>query len=293
MRTFAAVAAAMSLALAGCAVPAETAQTAQASDDPPASEPSLTGTEWQLVEMTVGDVTTPMPPELDAVLRFDGEGGFSARACNLMKGEVAITEDQLVFGDEIMSTLAGCFDLRGEVDGVLGSVTGEPVRWHIDGGQLRLAAPVEGTTLIYRVRDSIYPHASARELLSGQRSGYQYRLAYEGSGEDLELSLDWRAGPGQPWGTGRPATPDPGESALWSLAVAEFTGEALVGGFVPAETVRVTHQFEAGGPVVDLPVYSVDSTTWKVAAGFVPGHSPPGSRIVGYDAAGRVTDEHG
>lgn len=291
MRTFAA--AALSLALAGCAEPADTAESTQVSDRLPASEPSLTGTEWQLVEMTVGDVTTPMPAELDAVLRFDGEGGFSARACNGMSGEVAITEDQLVFGDEIVSTEMGCFDLRGEVDHALGSVTGEPVRWHIDGGQLRLAAPVEGTTLIYRVRDSIYPHASARELLSGQRSGFQYRLAVDGSGEDLKLMLDWRQGPGQPWGMGKLATPEPGESALWSLTFAEFAGQALVGGFVPAETVRVTHQFKADGPVVDLPVYSVDSTTWKVAAGFVPGHSPPGSRIVSYDAAGQVTDESG
>jgi hypothetical protein len=241
--------------------------------------------------MTVAGATTQVTPELDAVLRFDGEGGFSALACNELGGTADVSDNSLVLS-EIFTTDMDCSaQPGGEIDDALGGLAGAAVRWSIAGEQLRLTG-TDGTSLTYRVRASIYPHASAREVVSGERSGFQYRLAVDGSGDDIGLHLDWREGAGRRWGTQGHGAPAATEPPLWTLIWAEMAAEVFVGGFVPAETVRVTHRSEAGAPEVDLPVYSLDGSGWKVAVGFVPAHSPD-SQLVGYDDAGGVTAEWG
>lgn len=159
--------------------------------------------------MTVAGATTQVTPELDAVLRFDGEGGFSALACNELGGTADVSDNSLVLS-EIFTTDMDCSaQPGGEIDDALGGLAGAAVRWSIAGEQLRLTG-TDGTSLTYRVRASIYPHASAREVVSGERSGFQYRLAVDGSGDDIGLHLDWREGPaggGARRATARPLPP--------------------------------------------------------------------------------------
>ncbi|MBA2388910.1 MAG: META domain-containing protein [Geodermatophilaceae bacterium] len=240
--------------------------------------------------MTVGGLTTQVPPSIDAVLRFDGAGSYSARACNYMGGSAEIDDDSLVLGLGSMTEM-GCMDLRADIDAVLGAVTGESVRWAIAGEELTLAAP-GGTTLTYRVRETIYPDAAAQEVLSGERAGYQYRLAVENSDGNLGLNVHYRAAPGRPWGRQRIGAPYSGGRALDPLIEAPIAEEFLIGGFVTADTVRVTHRAGEGAPAVDVALHPSGDPSWKVAAGFVAEHSA-GSRIVGYDVAGEVTAEWG
>jgi len=137
MRTLAAVAAIL-CALAGCARAATPDPTP--SDAPADSGSSLTGTEWQLVEMTVGGLTTQVPPSIDAVLRFDGAGSYSARACNYTGGSAEIDDDSLVLGLGSMTAMA-CRHMGADIDQVLGGLADESVRWAIAGEELTLAAP--------------------------------------------------------------------------------------------------------------------------------------------------------
>jgi len=158
--------------------------------------------------MTVAGATTQVTPELDAVLRFDGEGGFSALACNELGGTADVSDNSLVLS-EIFTTDMDCSaQPGGEIDDALGGLAGAAVRWSIAGEQLRLTG-TDGTSLTYRVRASIYPHASAREVVSGERSGFQYRLRWTVPTTSASTSTGGRgpAGGGARRATARPLPP--------------------------------------------------------------------------------------
>src|SRR5262245_34387299 len=77
-------------------------------------EPELAGTDWVLVEFTVGGHTTAVPAETDSDLQFDGKGHFKARACNWGGGEAVLDGQQLRLrgGSE---TDMGCSDSDAEI----------------------------------------------------------------------------------------------------------------------------------------------------------------------------------
>ncbi|MCA1755251.1 MAG: META domain-containing protein [Spirochaeta sp.] len=71
--------------------------------------PSISGTEWQLVEIRMMNdrVIVPEAPGLYTA-RFAGDGGFAARAdCNRLSGSYADIDSQLLFGP-LASTKALC-----------------------------------------------------------------------------------------------------------------------------------------------------------------------------------------
>jgi hypothetical protein len=51
---------------------------------------SLLRTEWQLTQVVGPSRTWSPPPGTEAILRFDGDGHFSATACNAFGGPVRI-----------------------------------------------------------------------------------------------------------------------------------------------------------------------------------------------------------
>jgi heat shock protein HslJ len=71
------------------------------------SDHSLTGTEWQLTTVVGPSRTWSPPPAVDAVLRFDGDGHFSATACNYYNGPVRIDAGLLRPG-RMLATAMGC-----------------------------------------------------------------------------------------------------------------------------------------------------------------------------------------
>ena len=145
---------------------------------------SLTRTEWQLTSVVEPSGTWSPQPEGDAVLRFDGEGHFSATAGNYYGGLVRIDGD-LLHVRRRFGTLMGCVGARRAVEEAFRGVVDGWVRWTISGDQLWLDKP-DGRGLRFRVCDSIYPSRELRPLLQGQRNGGDYRLG-------------WQAGDGSSW----------------------------------------------------------------------------------------------
>lgn len=132
------------LVAAACAESAATSVPVDAQ--PTATEPLLLGTEWQLVDAVVEGEHLPLDG-IDAVLRFDEDGGFSATACNSQHGEVALALTTLTFTPEFTSA-KNCVDRVMDVDGVFWSMFGQAAQWSVVDEQLTLIGPA---TLTFRL----------------------------------------------------------------------------------------------------------------------------------------------
>lgn len=124
--------------------------------------PTLQNTEWQLVDAVVGGRRLPLDG-IDAVLRFDGDGGFSAKACNYQLGEVEVGPTELTLKPHLTSARY-CYDRSMDVDEAFASLGGQPISWSVADEVLTLTGAV---TLTYRVRSSIYPTAGGSETPAG------------------------------------------------------------------------------------------------------------------------------
>ncbi|MBA3524355.1 MAG: META domain-containing protein [Geodermatophilaceae bacterium] len=256
---------------------------------PPNDGPTLALTEWQLVDAVVGGQTLPVEG-LDAVLRFDGDGGFSSDGCNDGEG-TAVVQSSTVTLTSTYVTEVYCDGPDGELQAALDELVGAPIRWTISSGQLTLTAAT-GTTLTYRVRASIYPHEGAEEILSGERGSAQYRLAVSLSdtGELAALVFEAREAPGRPWGWSAAAVD--GDPSLYSLVGGDVGADHFVAGAVPGTAVRATHQASAQAAPVELTVYPTDDPERSVVAGFVVEHGRDDT-VVAYGADGAMVARSG
>jgi heat shock protein HslJ len=285
--------------------------TAVASASPTAAsptaggpEPELAGTDWVLVEFTVDGHTTTVPAEIDSDLQFDGKGHFSAKACNWGGGEAVLDGQQLhVRGGP--DTDMGCSDSDAEIQdavfGVMGSgppcsepicIRGGPpsaaVYWSIAQHRLVLRA-AGGDTLIYQVRDPIYPTRDATTIIAGERAGSRYRVALSKFDDGrTKVVLETRA-PGEHWYVDGmpPRVAGPMDSYLLS----PLGDEDMVAGVVPSSAVRVIYRDPALTGGIKLKLYDVEGARWKVFAGFVP-HTGPNitapDTITAYDTHGQI-----
>jgi heat shock protein HslJ len=244
----------------------------------------LVGTEWQLLESSVGGSTTAVPAEVDAVVRFDGDGGWSAHGCNYIGGGVEIDGMHLSFDDEMSSTDMACDDPVGDIDTAVTSVLRGDVDAAIDGDELTLTGP-GGDWLRLEVRDGIFPSRTMTPLDEGTRGEGDYRFGYEGGEGGPYVSWEFRAAPGRPWGfagSGPPSDPhrpDP-------LGGAAEERVSFVFGVIGADVVRVVYEPPSGEPTeLDLYPLGSDFPGWQAYGGFVE-QPVAGSRVVTYDAVG-------
>jgi heat shock protein HslJ len=249
------------------------------------SDHSLTVTEWQLTTVVGPSRTWSPPPEVDAVLRFDGDGHFSATACNHYSGPVRIDAGLLRLG-RMLATAMGCSGPLGEVEAAFVAVVDGEVRWAINGDELRLDKPY-GRGLRFRVRDTIYPSRELRPLLQGRRDGGDYRFGWQAGEAGIGLEFEWRDGPGKPWGfAGMNRPPD------WAVPRPDLlTGGAgrdgFVFGVVPRTSARVVCRPPAGRPAVELRLFTVPGArTWRAFGGFVD-QPRDGSVVIAFDSDGR------
>jgi heat shock protein HslJ len=191
------------LAAAACGSEPDLARTGDAAPAP------LAGTEWQLVEMSVGGSATAVPAEVDAVVRFDGEGGWSAHGCNFIGGSVEIDGMRLSFDDGVSSTDMVCTGSVEDIDTAVTTVLRGDVDAAIDGEELTLVGP-GGDWLRLEVRDGVFPSRTMTPLDEGTRGEGDYRFGYERGEGGPHASWEFRAAPGSPWefaGSGPPSNP--------------------------------------------------------------------------------------
>jgi heat shock protein HslJ len=252
---------------------------------PAAAAPtSLAGVEWQLVRVVGPDRDWRPPAGVDAVLRFDGQGGFSATACNHFGGPVRVAGHRLRLG-QMVSTSMGCGGPAGSVERAFLAVMDGEVGWAVEAGELRLDKP-DGRGLRFRERDTIYPGRDLRPLLRGRRDGGDYRLGYSVDQGSAALSWEWRDGPGRPWGYAgmnrELAWPVPRPDAM----AGDAADGRFVFGVVDVRTARAAYLPPGGRPAVQLERFDLAAARgWWVFGGFVP--ERPGGIVIAYDATGR------
>jgi heat shock protein HslJ len=275
------------LAAAGCGSGSHAGRASSGAADVRQDRPddSLTRTEWQLTSVVEPSRTWSPPPEVDAVLRFDGQGHFSATACNHYGGPVRIDGDLLHVG-QMFGTQMGCVGARRAVEAAFLDVVDGQVRWAISGDELRLDKP-GGRGLRFRVRDTIYPSRELEPLLQGHRHGGDYQFGWQAGNERISLEWEWRDAPGKPWGfagmTREPDLPVPGPDPLAGGA----GHDGFVFGVVPRATARVVCQPPAGQPAVELQLFTVPGArTWRAFGGFVD-QPHIGSVVIAFDGSGR------
>ncbi len=244
----------------------------------------LVGTEWQLLETSVSGSTTSVPAEVDAVVRFDGEGGWSAHGCNHIGGGVEIDGMRLSFDDAVSTTAMGCPDPVGAIDTAVTTVLHGDVDAAIDGEELTLTGP-GGDWLRLEVRNGIFPSRTMTPLDEGTRGEGDYRFGYESGEGRPYASWEFRAAPGSPWGfasSGPPSDshrPDP-------LGGAAEAPVSFVFGIIGADVARVTYEPPSGeATVLDLFPLGSDFPDWQAYGGFVE-QPAAGSHVVTYDAVG-------
>jgi heat shock protein HslJ len=244
----------------------------------------LVGTEWQLLETSVSGSTTAVPAEVDAVVRFDGEGGWSAHGCNYIGGGVEIHGMRLSFDDTSSSTAMGCADPAGSIDTAVTTVFRGDVDAAIDGEELTLTGP-GGDWLRLEVRDGVFPSRTMTPLDEGTRGEGDYRFGYESGEGGPYASWEFRAAPGSPWGfadSGPPSDPhrpDP-------LGGAAEEPVSFVFGIIGADVARVTYEPPSGeATVLNLFPLGPDFPEWQAYGGFVE-QPVAGPHVVTYDAAG-------
>jgi heat shock protein HslJ len=250
----------------------------------------LVGTEWLVVETSVGGSTTAVPAGLDAVVRFDGEGGWSAHGCNYLGGGVEIDGLRLSFDDDVTTTEIECTGPAGDVDSAVATVLEGDVDAVIDGEELTLTAS-GGDRLRLEVRDGIFPSRTMTALDEGTRGDGDYRFGYETGGEGPSASWEFREAPGMPWGfagagpPSDPHRPDP-------LGGGAGAPASFVFGLIGVDVARVVYEPPSGasgasGEATELDLYALggDFPEWQAYGGFVE-QPVAGSYVVAYDAAG-------
>lgn len=229
----------------------------------------LAGIEWQVIEVVEPSRSWRPTAEVDAVLRFDGDGHLSAHVCNHYSGAVHIDGDVMHVG-EMGRTMMGCLNTTGDVEEVFSAVMRDEVRWRIVDGELRLDK-ADGYGLRFQIRDSIYPTRDLHPLLRGKREGGgDYQYGWQDGGDRIGLVWEWRDGPGKSWSSaGMNREPD------WpvtqpDLLVGSAAKERFVFGLVPRATAQVVCLSPGDQTPARLELFTIrDAKTWYAFGGFV------------------------
>ena len=203
--------------------------TACASDDaavrsagPPTTASDLLGRDWRIEAVTDADgERREVDPTHDAVLRFDGDGGFSAKTCNHTGGEAVVSETTIAWGDEIFSTSMACLDDDLTwLETTMAALFRGTATWALDDGRLR----IEGNRVVVELteRPEGFPTEMVPLATSDPGREWQWQLGYTedaaagADGYRFFLSWEGRPAPGTGYGTaGMAVDPEIPMEAMW------------------------------------------------------------------------------
>ncbi len=226
---------------------------------PAASADDLVGKDWSIDVVTAGGERREIDPTYDAVLRFDGEGGFSGTTCNHFGGDVAISSTEMAWGDEVASTLMGCSGDLGQVEASVFSMFTGTAEWRLTDGTLR----IEGKDVTFELTELPpgFPTELVQLAVSDPAGEAQWQFGYV-EATDAEVAdgayryfLTWegRSAPGTGYGNAGMAV-DPELSYLETMWLDDVDGGMFVFGTLPSGTDAV--RFEADdGTAAELTAY--------------------------------------
>lgn len=237
--------------------------------------------DWQLIEVREDGSTRDLA-ELDAVLRFDGEGRVGGHGCNHFGSDVRITADRISAG-QFDTTLMGCDGARGEVDELLQTTLTGGASWTLQEGTLTLSGA--GRELVLRERDAVFPSRMLTPLVQGERGEAVYRLGWEAADGNVGVQWESRDRPGTGFGTSGIGRPVDYDVTYLDPSGTSVAGEGFVFAPVPMDASRAVW-VPADGEPVELEQHRLPpAKTWKLAAGFVGGPTK-GGQVVTYDEGG-------
>ena len=182
----------------------------RAADGTPAAatQADLVRRDWRIDAVTdaAGD-RREVDPLHDAVLRFDGEGGFSAKTCNYTGGDVVITPSSLEWGDEIMSTEMGCVDEDVTwLETTMGALFSGTSTWDLTGDVLRIEG--NGVTAELSERPAGFPTEMIQLATNDPDCECEWQFGYTedpdadtNGGYRYSIGWEGREGPGKGYGS--------------------------------------------------------------------------------------------
>ncbi len=160
-------------------------------------------------------------PDYDAVLRFDGEGGFSAKTCNHTGGDVTVDAGRLTWGREIASTAAACLDEDLTwIETTLGSLFRGSATWTLADGRLHIRGNGVAAELSERPvgfpTELVQLATSDPDGESEWQFGYAEDSAAGPGGYRFSLTWEGRSGPGRGYGSsGMVVDPEVPMDTMW------------------------------------------------------------------------------
>lgn len=253
----------------------------------------LLGRDWRIDAVTdASGERRPVDPVHDAVLRFDDEGGFSAKTCNHTGGDAAVDATTIVWGDEIFSTSMACLDDDLTwLEATMAALFRGTATWALDAGALR----IEGNGVVAELteRPAGFPTELVQLATSDPEGLWEWQLGYtedpaaRPDGYRFFLSWEGRSAPGTGYGTaGMAVDPTIPMDAMWvddvegglfpfgtlPLGTASAVFEATDGTREPLTTYELPDGRRVYGQVVQAPkgqAVALDASGKEIARGRV------------------------
>jgi heat shock protein HslJ len=249
------------LGLTACTDDGGTEVRAAAGAPAAATQADLVRRDWRIEAVTDADGEhRDVDPTYDAVLRFDGEGGFGAETCNASGGNVLIGPTTLEWGDEIASTSMACTDEDLTwLETTMGALFAGTSTWELTDGALRIEG--NGITVELSERPQGFPTEMVQLATNGPNCECEWQFGYTeipdgGTDVRYRFGIGWegRGGPGQGYGSaGLAVDPEIPMDAMW---LDDVEGKLFPFGTLPVDAASA--MFEApDGTTIELHPYAL------------------------------------
>ena len=279
----------VTLAVAGCAAaPAATAGSGVGASTATAPEPTLVGTDWQLISYREPGAGAPVPVTVDSTISFTAKGIVSVHACNYIGATARLGPATMTINPGATTDI-GCSGENGEVERQVNAMLAAgTVRWSIRDRVLTLTDE-DRQVLAYRVRPSPYPDLGARTIAAGDLAGGNWRLAAGPTDRGPFLIFEERAEPGAAWGSAGIASPERADClASYVIEAGVLGGQHYVAAWATPEVGKVTVRATPASAVQSLPFHAVPGSSLRIAGAWLADFRPGSSTVTFYDRAAAV-----
>ena len=223
-----------------------------------ATQADLVRRDWRIDAVTDADGEhRDIDPAYDAVLRFDGEGGFGAETCNASGGGVVVTPTTLEWGDEIASTQMACTDERLTwLETTMAALFAGTSTWELTDGALRIEG--NGITVELSERPAGFPTQMVQLATNDPACECEWQFGYTEipdpatNGPRFGIGWEGRHGPGQGYGEAGMVA-DPAMGTMW---LDDVEGKLFPYGTLPVGAVSAVFE-TIDGTTIEMHPYEL------------------------------------